>query len=189
MSLRHALLGLLAEKPATGFELTRQFEQVLSSFAWHTTHSHIYPELKRMDDDGLAEVIATASRGRKTYAITDTGREELRRWLMAPPVDQVVRNEAALRMMLISALKPDEARAVLRRYAEDATQQLEMLEARISGAPEQWQNNPLAVGRLAAERGLRILPAVRAWAEWGIEQLGDTERRSEQPAEKTERPA
>ena len=47
MSLRHALLGLLAEHPASGYELTKQFERSLAH-VWSAKHSQIYPELAKM---------------------------------------------------------------------------------------------------------------------------------------------
>ena len=46
MSLRHALLGLLAVQPATGYELAQKFDASLGT-AWHASHSQIYPELAR----------------------------------------------------------------------------------------------------------------------------------------------
>lgn len=172
MSLRHALLGLLAEGPASGYALTKQFEQSLGRWAWHTTHSHVYPELRKLADDELIEVVETASRGRKTYAITEEGRAELRRWLLTePPTQEVVRSEGALRMFLIGNLDRADAVALLQRYADRADEQLAQLKAQIDGAGPAWRDNPLAAGRLAAERGLRTLPAVRDWAEWGIREL------------------
>ncbi|MBO0819583.1 MAG: PadR family transcriptional regulator [Nocardiopsaceae bacterium] len=175
MSLRHALLGVLAERPASGFELTKTFEQTLERVAWHTTHTHVYPELRRMREAGLVEVIQEGSRGRKTYAITDDGREELRRWLLTPPVSETVRDEAALRVFLINTLEPAEARTLLQGYADDAERRLAEIRARLEQADAQWWDNPFAIGRLAAERALRTLPAVRDWALWGIEQLDKAE--------------
>lgn len=174
MSLRHALLGVLAEKPASGFELTKTFETTLGRFAWHTTHTHVYPELRRMREAGLVEVVEEGARGRKTYAITAEGRAELHEWLLAPPMSEVVRDEAALRIFLINTLEPAEARKLLQRYADDAERQLAEIRERLANADAEWQDNPLAIGRLAAERGLRTLPAVRDWALWGIEQLDRT---------------
>ncbi|WP_279578861.1 PadR family transcriptional regulator [Fodinicola feengrottensis] len=57
MSLRHALLGLLHDGPASGYDLTKMFESRLERFAWHARHSQIYPELNKMAVDGLVEVI------------------------------------------------------------------------------------------------------------------------------------
>src|SRR5438093_632739 len=47
MSLRHALLGLLADHPMTGYDLTRTFDRSLAN-VWPASHSQIYPELARL---------------------------------------------------------------------------------------------------------------------------------------------
>ncbi len=169
MSLRHGLLGLLDQHPATGYELTKSFEEI-SQWAWHASHSHIYPELRKMLDAGLIEVVDEQSRNRKTYGITATGRDELRRWMLEP-ADEVVRSGAALRLFLVGSLEPDEARAFLQRTVDQTERRLAALEAQIEEAGPEWRGDPLAFGRLAAERGLRMLPALRDWAKWGLEQL------------------
>ena len=46
-TLGHALLGLLAEGPRTGYALLKHFEQSLA-YAWPASHSQIYPELARL---------------------------------------------------------------------------------------------------------------------------------------------
>src|SRR5579871_1620507 len=127
MSLRHALLGLLAEEPASGYELTRKFERVLQRYAWHARNSQIYPELNQLADDGLAAVIDEGPRGRRTYAITDAGRAELRRWMRNPPETFQVRNEFVLRLFLLHALEPDEARTVLHQIAAESDAMLSAL--------------------------------------------------------------
>ncbi|MEV5963921.1 PadR family transcriptional regulator [Kribbella sp. NPDC051952] len=169
MSLRHGLLGLLDQHPATGYELTKSFEEI-GQWAWHASHSHIYPELRKMTEAGLIEVVDEQSRGRKTYGITPAGRDELRRWMLEP-ADDLVRSAAALRLFLVGSLEPDEARVFLQQYADQADERLAALRAQMEEAGEEWQDNPLAFGRLAAERGLRTLPAVRDWAQWGLDQL------------------
>ncbi|MEU4395360.1 PadR family transcriptional regulator [Kribbella sp. NPDC023855] len=174
MSLRHGLLGLLDQKPATGYELTKSFEQI-GQWAWHASHSHIYPELRRMTEAGLVEVVEEQSRGRKTYAVTQAGRAELRRWML-DPAEETVRSAAALRMFLIGSLEPDDARAFLRAYIDNTDDNLARLRAQLDEAGEEWRADPLAVGRLAAERALYVLPAVREWAVWALEQLDGSER-------------
>ena len=47
MSLRHALLGLLADRPYSGWQLLKHFEGSLA-YAWPALHSQIYPELARL---------------------------------------------------------------------------------------------------------------------------------------------
>ena len=94
MSLRHALLGALADHPRTGYELLKHFEQSLA-YAWPASHSQIYPELARLLADGLIEQAAIGPRGSKTYAVTDDGVAEVRRWLRETEPSRTVRNEAA----------------------------------------------------------------------------------------------
>ncbi|WP_405061015.1 PadR family transcriptional regulator [Kribbella sp. NBC_01505] len=171
MSLRHGLLGLLDQEPATGYELTKAFEQ-LSQFAWHASHSHIYPELRKMTEAGLIEVVGEASRGRKTYGITETGRVELRRWILEPE-DELIRSAAALRLFMVGSLEPAEARVFLQQYADQARRRLAGIEAQVALAGPEWHDNPLSFGRLAAERGRRTLPALLDWTEWGLAQLDD----------------
>jgi PadR family transcriptional regulator, regulatory protein AphA len=82
VSLRHALLGVLKDRPLTGYDLVRYFQGTLG-FLWSAPQSQIYPELRRMEAAGL--VTATIKpRGQKAqkrvYAVTEAGMAELRRW-------------------------------------------------------------------------------------------------------------
>ena len=52
MSLRHALLGVLKDRPLTGYDLVRYFQGTLG-FLWSAPQSQIYPELRRMESEGL----------------------------------------------------------------------------------------------------------------------------------------
>jgi DNA-binding PadR family transcriptional regulator len=112
MSLRHALLGP-ADSPRTGYRL-KHFEQSLA-YAWPASHSQIYPELARLLDDRLLEQTESGPRGSKTYALTDAGRTEIRRWLRETEPDRRVRSEAALRSFFLWVLEPEEAQEQLDR--------------------------------------------------------------------------
>jgi DNA-binding PadR family transcriptional regulator len=87
MSLPHALLGLLSYHPATGYELKAVFEQSIHFF-WNATLPQIYRTLNQMREQGWVTVTVEHQEGRpsrKVYRLTEAGREELRRWLAAPP--------------------------------------------------------------------------------------------------------
>ena len=114
MSLRHAILGLLQLSSCTGYELTQRFDRSLRN-AWHASHSQIYPELAKLEAEGLAEVVGEGARRSRTWAVTDAGREELRRWLIETEPNRAQRNETALRWFLVFLLEPAERRAVLER--------------------------------------------------------------------------
>ena len=83
MSLRHALLALLAVRPMTGYDLTKQFERSVS-YVWHAPHSQIYPELRKLEVAGLVTAKAQA-RGelgtKRAYSVTEAGLAELVAWV------------------------------------------------------------------------------------------------------------
>jgi PadR family transcriptional regulator AphA len=171
VSLPHALLGLLAVEPRSGYELTKAFEADLGRYAWQAGHTSIYPELNRLAGEGLLEVAHEGVRGSRTYAVTDAGRKELRSWLMAPPKPAKVRNEQVLRMFLLSALDPDDAVTVLRAIAEKTgVAAAELRRVREENGPP-VNRGTASFGLLAAEFGLRQYDAVHGWAEWAIAQF------------------
>jgi len=135
MSLRHALLGALADRPRTGYALLKHFGQSLA-YAWPASHSQIYPELARLLSEGLIEETETGPRGSRTYALTDAGLAEVRRWLRETEPDRRVRSDAALRTFFLWLLEPGEARAHLLRERDHTRAQLDELERLAPAAAE-----------------------------------------------------
>lgn len=156
MSLRHAILGLLARQPSTGYEIARMFDVSLRS-AWHARHSQIYPELARLESGGLVEVIERGARGSKTYAPTDAGRDELRRWLVEDEPDRSQRNESAVRLFLGQLLPDADRRQVFARDLEHVEAETAMLrELHAQADPDE----PFAA---QLDLGLRINEVLAGW--------------------------
>ncbi len=109
MSLRHAALGLLSQESASGYDLLKKFKLSMDNM-WPATQSQLYGELNKLADAGLIKVADLGPRGRKEYAITDAGREELYRWMTSPQQDPPIRNAAMLRVFLLGQLTPSQAR-------------------------------------------------------------------------------
>jgi PadR family transcriptional regulator, regulatory protein AphA len=168
MSLRHALLGALADRPRTGYALLKHFEQSLA-YAWAASHSQIYPELARMLDDGLIEQTGSGARNSKTYAVTNTGLEEIRRWLRTEP-DRRVRSEAALRTFFLWLLEPDEAIQQLEReqvYAREVLQEYLRIQDEPTG-----NDRKARTFRIALEGGIKVAEARIAWLDQAIAEIG-----------------
>ena len=72
MSLRHAVLGLLAVEPATGYDLTQRFEQSLATRGTPATARSI-PSSRGSSEAGMVEVVGEGPRRSRTYAVTDGG--------------------------------------------------------------------------------------------------------------------
>ncbi|GAA3136039.1 PadR family transcriptional regulator [Planomonospora alba] len=162
MSLRMALLGLLAVSgPASGYDLTKLFEKSISH-AWHARHSQIYPELNKMAADGLVTVQEEGPRGRKGYAITEEGSRRLREWLVGTEHFRPVRDEGALRAFLLPMLEPPEAVALLRGEAERYGAKLAALEEFDRAKAREGKSG---FGRYALDLGIRQMRMMRDWAE------------------------
>lgn len=170
MSLRHALLGLLIDQPSSGYDLTQRFAAGIGNYAWSAKHSQIYPELKKLQDEGMIEMVDEGARGKRTYAITGDGRAELRRWLLNPPTSSGVRNEFVLRLFLLSALDPHEAAAVLRGTADYCEGQLSVLTDEFELLVADGSASGGAPG-LAAQYGLHAYQATIDWARWALAAL------------------
>ncbi len=94
-----SLLGLLSLGPLSGYEIRQLIDESIGNF-WTESFGQIYPTLKRMAADGLVSVEETpdGKRRKKTYSLTDPGRERLREWLAMPVSVQVPRNELLLKL-------------------------------------------------------------------------------------------
>jgi DNA-binding PadR family transcriptional regulator len=81
----YAVLGLLALRPWTTYELTQQMERGVRRF-WPRARSKLYEEPKKLVDAGYAaaKTGATGRRPRTVYSITPEGRRALRHWLTEP---------------------------------------------------------------------------------------------------------
>ena len=171
MSLRHALLGLLADHPASGWDLLKRFESSLA-FVWPATQSQLYTELGRMTDDGIVEVSSTGARNRKEYSITEEGRAELTRWLIEVAPERNRRNDALLRVFFLWAVDPAAARGYLEREALAYRSFHDLLVSTRDAIA--WDDSEFdRFGRLALEHGLRTTKANEEWATWAATQVAD----------------
>ncbi|KAB2590414.1 PadR family transcriptional regulator [Streptomyces arboris] len=118
MSLPHAILTALLEKPSSGLELTRRFDRSIGYF-WASTHQQIYRELAKLEQAGRIRALPTAapSRGqKKEYEVLPAGREELAAWVALPEDPRPVRDPLLLRMRAAAVVGVNGMGAELRRH-------------------------------------------------------------------------
>ena len=84
--LKHGILGLLSYHEMTGYEIMEVFRDSLNYF-WNAQTSQIYRELQTLKKSGFVTDTVCPGRGgeKKKFSITDTGREELIKWLRTTP--------------------------------------------------------------------------------------------------------
>jgi DNA-binding PadR family transcriptional regulator len=108
MSLSHALMTSLIEKPSSGYDLARRFDKSIGFF-WHATHQQIYRELARMETAGWIASEAAPDGGKtrkRMYQVLNAGREELLRWVREPAPLTDPRDELIVRLRADASLGP-----------------------------------------------------------------------------------
>lgn len=186
MSLRYALLALLRVGPLSGYELQKQFSLSVGH-VWHAPSSQIYPELRKMEDEGLvvAEQQQRGEKGlRKNYHVTDEGERSYQEWVRSPLDYLRVRDPAHLRAAYLEAATADDARSFFRNHLEQWTSELTqwvneielieslqnpMLRRRLEVMPEGEREATVAFKRFAYEGLVERAKIEIEWAHRGLE--------------------
>jgi PadR family transcriptional regulator AphA len=172
----YALLGLLAIRPWSTYELTRQMEWSLSRF-WPRAKSKLYEEPKKLERLGLASSRKenTGQRRRTVYTITTSGRRALAAWQTAPSTGFTLEAEPLLRVFLADQGTRADTLATLaaaRAWAEERNVgNLAAGRAFLAGGAEfQARAAPtLLVGAFLTD----FYKLVADWAEWASGQVSD----------------
>ncbi|GFH34544.1 PadR family transcriptional regulator [Streptomyces pacificus] len=120
MSLPHAILTALLEKPSSGLELTRRFDRSIGYF-WSATHQQIYRELGKLEEAGLIRALSSAqpARGRrKEYEVLPAGRAELTDWVGRSEDPKPVRDALLLRLRAAAVVGTEGLEAELDRHLD-----------------------------------------------------------------------
>jgi len=175
-TLGYALLGLIARRPRTGYELSQALRVPVGYF-WTASHSQVYPELVRLEAERLIRgtvVPGPGPRDTKRYDITADGRAALAEWVTTPVSDAPPRSEELLKIYSIWLADPSRARTMIAAELARHRTQLARYEAL---ATEFEQAAPVAAtqpgfGDVATLRyGLTYERHFIDWYEWLSDQL------------------
>ncbi|MDY6875624.1 MAG: PadR family transcriptional regulator [Chloroflexota bacterium] len=169
VSIRHLILGLLAQQPMSGYDIKR----FLKSLSWlidSPSFGSIYPALRALWEDGLVTVEVIPRQGkppRKIYTITEAGRLTLRGWVDQPVTLDVSLKTFVMRLILASNFSYTEMIAHLQQRrsqvaAHRAT--LKQIVEALEGTMDPGQ-------RLTFDYGLTLATAELAWLDSTLRQL------------------
>jgi len=93
------ILGMLAARPRSGYEI-KQLVDTSARFFWAASYGQIYPELKRLEKQGLiaGDDSSTGGRQRTTFRLTSEGKRAAREWMASPPEVLEARDEGLLKL-------------------------------------------------------------------------------------------
>ena len=140
MSLRFAVLGLLALKPASGYDIKRTIDRSIH-FIWNVTGPQVYNTLRALRDEGLIESRRVPQAGKpdkQVHSVTPAGKDALARFVNEPIGASITRDEVLLRIFFSNfadeALAMRELDAYLGRICHERAA-LEAVEARVEAHP------------------------------------------------------
>ncbi|KAG8151696.1 PadR family transcriptional regulator [Burkholderia catarinensis] len=170
MSLPHALLTALAERPGSGSELADRFDRSIGYF-WQATHQQIYRELGRLEETGWIESLpAESGRGRKrAYRILPAGKKELRRWIAEQEDPTPLREALMVRLRAEAVLGPAGLEDEIRRRIALHQEKLDLyLQIEARDFPEDTDSRTKRLQHLVLQAGIAN---ERFWVEFSQDAL------------------
>jgi PadR family transcriptional regulator AphA len=100
------ILGMIVFGKTTGYEIKQFVDSTTRNF-WAASYGQIYPELKRLEDQGLVRgrPEPSGARPRTVYELTEAGQEALESWLASDdePLYEL-RDEGMLKLFFSDSL-------------------------------------------------------------------------------------
>ena len=169
------MLGLLAVRPWTTYELAKQMQRSVRWF-WPRAERKLYEEPKRLAALGLAtfETTTTGRRRSTVYQITTAGRRALRDWLRAGPgAPMQVEMEAMIRVFFADGASTEDLRATLAAVGDQASEtllELGVLATSTLSAEDDFPERR-ATNAIALELWVRLHETVSDWSTWAQEEV------------------
>lgn len=141
MSHRFLVLGLLSERPMTGYDIKKHVNGSLSAVT-NASYGTLYPTLHKLLTEGAVAVQEVPQKGRpskKVYRITERGQRELEKWLIEPASADQVRREFLLKLYLAKDLSTHHVLNLIACRREEITRTLQTLRAEKDGVSNPYQ--------------------------------------------------
>jgi len=107
-----SLLGFLYDAPKTGWDLLQEIDQGLARF-WNVTPSHVYRELRTLQDRKLVSAGRTGVRDRRPFTITAAGKKAFKHWIAQEPGPEQIRNPLLITLWFGRHLDDDTLAGIL----------------------------------------------------------------------------
>jgi DNA-binding PadR family transcriptional regulator len=133
MSIKYAILAILAERDRHGYELKSSFDEKVGEF-WSLNFGQIYSTLDRLEKEELVthdREMQEKRPDRKIFSITSLGKKELAQWL-ATPVSKIraLRDEFFIKLVFMDKDDPGPLLALIEKQKALHLQQMSKLTQR-----------------------------------------------------------
>lgn len=135
-TLKYAILGMLSLESLTGYDIYLKFNVAIGEF-WTAKHSQIYPELKKLTEEGLVSYnieISGTSLEKKVYSITPAGMKDFLEWLnRSEPMQPTPKDVFRLRLFYAAELEPEKRIAMIQEELKGHEARLAHLKGKLDG--------------------------------------------------------
>ena len=173
-ALAFALLGLIWQKPRSGYDL-RKFFSSTPMISFSDSPGAIYPALRRLEQRGLVRGhIAEGSglRRRRIFEMTARGRAEFRRWQTQPVTrNDVVRNMDAL-MLRFAFMDQFAGKGAALRFLKAFHKELAAYIPTLRNYLKSNREHMSQSGRLALESGIQAYETQLRWTKTAMRTYG-----------------
>ena len=169
VSLRHFILGLLIQRPMSGYDI----KHMLKSLSWligEPSFGSLYPALKALERDGFVTMELerrTNKLSRKLYNITEAGIQTLEEWISQPAGPNAPLKAFVMRLILAENLSP--SALITQLYQRRA--QIAVHRTALEETTGQTDNGAGSIQRLALEYGLALANAELAWLDGALDRM------------------
>lgn len=165
------IVGMLAAKPRSGYEI-KQLVDSSARFFWAASYGQIYPELKKLEKEGLiaGDDSSTGGRQRTTFHLTAEGKRAAREWMAQPQEVLEARDEGLLKLFFAGAIEPKRAAEIARERAAASrakAEQLRFIQEQVdnAGKPEGPEVQPDAGSLMVLRYGIDASEWTAEWFE------------------------
>ena len=169
------LLGLITTECKSGYDIKQMIDQSLSHF-WKISYGQIYPNLKKLVEEGLATVTETVQEGKpdkKEYHITKAGQQLLKDWLQQPLTEfPTERNEMLLKLFFSRHQEKAVALEQVQAYKDRLTERYLVYEGiKTYIAEHESEKNDAMYWLITLDYGKKTTKAALDWCDTTIEKL------------------
>jgi DNA-binding PadR family transcriptional regulator len=171
------ILGMLAARPRSGYEI-KQLVDSSARFFWAASYGQIYPELKKLEKEGLitGDDSSRGARQSTTFKLTAAGKRAARDWIDGPPRVFELRDEGLLELFFAGSIDPARAPEIARERAAKAAAsaaELRALREQIEGEGQHEgpEHSPDAGSLTVLRYGIEMNEWAAEWFERAAKEL------------------
>lgn len=167
---QYAVLGALSIEPMSGYEMKKMMAMSTDHF-WSESNGQLYPTLAKLAENKFVTVKEemVGEKQRKIYAITKSGKEKLRQWLLEDVEDYPARNALLLKLFYGHNVSPSVSIRHIEKHAEKCKQALSIykdIESRLEQMVKEGKRPVYFL--LTVKSGVNIVCAQLEWCKESI---------------------